>query len=141
MFLYFIHHSTFIIHNFTPFFIQNMRNSAIIMIAFVATLASLPFPLTAQSKNNSKTIDSGYAEVNQTKLYYEIAGKGEPLILIHGSFGDRRFWDLQFYALSKKYKVLRYDLRGFGRSQCSYRFFRNKKSTCMWSVIRKFCHH
>ncbi len=93
-----------------------MRNSAIIMIAFFATLASLPFPLAAQSKNNSKTIDSGYAEVNQTKLYYEIAGKGEPLILIHGSFGDRRFWDLQFNELSKKYKVLRYDLRGFGRS-------------------------
>src|SRR4030095_12265863 len=93
-----------------------MRNVAVIMIAFFATAASLPFPATAQSKTNSKTIDSGYAEVNKTKLYYEIAGKGEPLVLIHGSFGDRRFWDLQFYDLSKKYKVLRYDLRGFGRS-------------------------
>jgi 3-oxoadipate enol-lactonase len=93
-----------------------MRNVAVIMIAFFATVASLPFPATAQSKSNSKTVDSGYAEVNQTKLYYEIAGKGEPLVLIHGSFGDRRFWDLQFYDLSKKYKVLRYDLRGFGKS-------------------------
>jgi len=106
----------FIIKNFTPFIIQNMRNKAIIMIALFAALASLPFPLTAQSKSNFKTIDSGYAEVNKTKLYYEIAGKGESLVLIHGSFGDRRFWDLQFYDLSKKYKVLRYDLRGFGRS-------------------------
>jgi len=93
-----------------------MKNLAIIMIAFSSTVALLPFPVFAQSKSNSKTIDSGYAEVNNTKLYYEIAGKGEPLILIHGSFGDRRFWDLQFYDLSKKYKVLRYDLRGFGRS-------------------------
>jgi len=93
-----------------------MRNRAIIMIAFLARVISLPFPLTAQSKSNFKTVDSGYAEVNKTKLYYEIAGKGEPLVLIHGSFGDRRFWDLQFTELSKKYKVLRYDLRGFGRS-------------------------
>src|SRR5678815_1925512 len=92
------------------------RNIAIIMIAFIASGVSLPLPVIAQTSNDPKIIDSGYAEVNKTKLYYEIAGKGEPLVLIHGSFGDRRFWDLQFYDLSKKYKVLRYDLRGFGRS-------------------------
>jgi 3-oxoadipate enol-lactonase len=72
--------------------------------------------VTAQSKTVPKTIDSGYAEVNKTKLYYEITGKGEPLVLIHGSFGDRRFWGLQFMELSKKYKVLRYEVRGYGRS-------------------------
>ena len=61
-------------------------------------------------------IDTGYALVNGTKLYYEINGAGETLILIHGNFGDRRYWDLQFHELSKKYKVLRYDYRGYGRS-------------------------
>lgn len=93
-----------------------MRNIAITTIAFIATVISLPLLPNAQSKNDPGSSDSGYAEVNKTKLYYEIAGKGEPLVLIHGSFGDRRFWDLQFYDLSKKFKVLRYDLRGFGRS-------------------------
>src|SRR6185436_20780421 len=92
------------------------RNIAIIMIAFIASVVSLQLPVNAQASNDPKTIDSGYAEVNKTKLYYEIAGKGEPLVLIHGSFGDRRFWDLQFTELSKKYKVLRYDVRGYGRS-------------------------
>jgi len=62
------------------------------------------------------SFDSGYAEVKGTKLYYEIAGRGEAIVFIHGSFGDRRYWDLQFFELSKRYKVLRYDLRGFGRS-------------------------
>ena len=66
--------------------------------------------------NANEKIDSGYAEVNGTKLYYEMAGSGEAIILIHGSFGDRRFWDLQFAFLSKEHKVLRYDVRGFGRS-------------------------
>jgi pimeloyl-ACP methyl ester carboxylesterase len=72
--------------------------------------------LFGQSKAKRTTIDSGYAEVNNTRLYYEVEGKGEPIVFIHGSFGDRRFWDFQFRALSKKYKVLRYDLRGFGKS-------------------------
>jgi len=60
--------------------------------------------------------DSGYAEINGTKLYWETAGIGDAIVLIHGSFGDRRFWDFQFTALSKKYKVLRYDVRGYGKS-------------------------
>ena len=63
-----------------------------------------------------KAYDSGYANVNGTSLYYEIAGKGEPIVFIHGNFGDHRHWDLQFSELSKKYKVLRYDYRGYGRS-------------------------
>lgn len=86
------------------------------MIAFMAVMNLLPLLLVAQLKSDSKTIDSGYAEVNKTKLYYEIAGKGKPLVLIHGSFGDRRFWDLQFTELSKKFKVVRYDIRGYGKS-------------------------
>lgn len=72
--------------------------------------------LFAQIKSVSKTVDSGYAEVNNTKLYYEVAGKGEPIVFVHGSFGDRRFWDFQISDLSKKYKIVRYDLRGFGKS-------------------------
>lgn len=93
-----------------------MSNIAIIVIAFISTTVLLPFPVVAQSKSVQQTIDSGYAEVNKTKLYYEIAGNGEPLVLIHGSFGDRRFWGLQFMELSKKYRVLRYEVRGYGRS-------------------------
>ena len=69
-----------------------------------------------QLKTEYNTVDSGYAEVNNTRLYYEIAGKGQAIVFIHGSFGDRRFWDFQMSTLSKKYKVLRYDLRGFGKS-------------------------
>jgi pimeloyl-ACP methyl ester carboxylesterase len=65
---------------------------------------------------NGTKILNGYAEVNGTRLYYEVAGDGKPLVLIHGSFGDRHFWDFQFSELSKKYKVIRYDIRGYGKS-------------------------
>ena len=60
--------------------------------------------------------ESGLAEINGSKIYYEIAGIGEPLVLIHGWSFDTRCWDDQFDIFAKKYRVLRYDLRGFGRS-------------------------
>jgi 3-oxoadipate enol-lactonase len=61
-------------------------------------------------------IETGYADVNNTRLYYEIAGSGDTLVLIHGNFGDNRHWDGQFEALAKNHKVIRYDVRGYGRS-------------------------
>ncbi len=59
---------------------------------------------------------SGYAEVNETRLYYEIAGEGDTVILIHGFSLDVRQWNDQFEFLANQYRVLRYDLRGFGKS-------------------------
>ena len=59
---------------------------------------------------------SGLAEVNGTRLYYEMLGSGHPLVLIHGFSLDHRMWDGQFQALSRHYQVIRYDARGFGRS-------------------------
>ena len=63
-------------------------------------------------------IKSSYAQVNGTQLYYEVAGEGEPLILIHGGQLDRRMWDDQFAAFSTHYQVIRYDVRDYGLSTC-----------------------
>lgn len=60
--------------------------------------------------------ESGYIDVNGAKLYYEIAGAGAPLVLVHGFSLDRRMWDDQFAALTDGYRVVRYDVRGFGQS-------------------------
>jgi pimeloyl-ACP methyl ester carboxylesterase len=54
--------------------------------------------------------------VNGTRLYYEVAGSGHPLVLIHGFTLDTRMWDGQFDAFAKRYRVIRYDARGFGKS-------------------------
>jgi pimeloyl-ACP methyl ester carboxylesterase len=59
---------------------------------------------------------SGFADINRTQLYYEVAGSGTPLVLIHGFSLDHRMWDDQFQEFSKRFQVIRYDLRGFGRS-------------------------
>lgn len=61
-------------------------------------------------------IQKGFAEVNGTRLYYEIAGEGHPLVLNHGGLVDKHLWDDQFAEFAKHFKVIRYDFRGFGDS-------------------------
>lgn len=58
----------------------------------------------------------GLFAVNGTKLYYEIAGTGPPVVLIHGGWLNSSQWDEQFRLLSRNLRVLRYDMRGYGRS-------------------------
>jgi pimeloyl-ACP methyl ester carboxylesterase len=59
---------------------------------------------------------SGFAEVNGTKLYYEALGRGPAVVLVHGGLVDSRLWDDQMGPLSKSFRVVRYDQRGFGKS-------------------------
>lgn len=54
--------------------------------------------------------------VNDTHLYYEEAGVGPAVVLIHGFTLDTRMWDDQFLPLAQGFRVIRYDLRGFGCS-------------------------
>lgn len=58
----------------------------------------------------------GFLNVNGTRLYYESAGSGEAVVLLHGFTLDTRMWDDQFLPLAQHYRVIRYDLRGFGQS-------------------------
>jgi len=58
----------------------------------------------------------GFAEVNGAKLYYEVMGAGHPLVLLHEGIADSRMYDDQFNAFAQRYRVVRFDLRGFGQS-------------------------
>ena len=58
-----------------------------------------------------------FVETNDTKLYYEMMGEGHPLVLIHGGYMDRRMWDDQFAEFAQHYRVIRYDVRGFGKTE------------------------
>ncbi len=71
--------------------------------------------LTLLTSCSPKT-DSGFAEINGTKLYYEITGKGTPLIFLHGFTCDHRNWNPQLEFFSRKYQVITYDARGHGQS-------------------------
>ena len=66
--------------------------------------------------SDSGLVQTGFAPVNGTTLYYEVAGTGHPFILVHGHLLDRKSWDDQFGVFAKEYRVIRYDQRGFGDS-------------------------
>jgi pimeloyl-ACP methyl ester carboxylesterase len=58
-----------------------------------------------------------WADVNGARLYYEVAGEGHPLVLIHAGIAGSRMWDDQVAAFTHAFRVVRYDLRGFGQSE------------------------
>jgi 3-oxoadipate enol-lactonase len=68
-------------------------------------------------------LDSGFLELEGGKMYFEVAGSGHPLVLIHGGQMDLRMWDEQFALFSKSYRVIRYDFRGFGKSPAATKPF------------------
>jgi pimeloyl-ACP methyl ester carboxylesterase len=67
---------------------------------------------------------TGYADVNGTQLYYEAARQGYPqsdpaggsIVLIHAGLSDCRMWDDQFSAFAHHYRIVRFGVRGFGKS-------------------------
>ncbi len=57
------------------------------------------------------------ATVNGVALHHEIHGAGDPLVLVHGSWGDASRWDLVVPDLARTFRVLAYDRRGHSRSE------------------------
>ena len=68
---------------------------------------------------------TGVADVNGAQLFYEVKGTGQPLLLVHAGVADSRMWEAQFEAFSGVYQVIRFDLRGFGRSNLPSGSFSN----------------
>lgn len=82
----------------------------------VRALMFISMALLLACQGNAPESRTGFADVNGTQLYYEVSGQGEQLVLIHGWSFDSSCWDDQMEALTSRFEVLRYDLRGFGKS-------------------------
>ena len=85
-----------------------MKTSALLLLTFLA-ISSI---VNAQQKPAT-----GYAPINGLKMYYEIHGSGEPLVLLHGAFmaitDDWRQW---INELAKTHKVIAVEMQGHGRT-------------------------
>jgi 2-hydroxy-6-oxonona-2,4-dienedioate hydrolase len=62
-------------------------------------------------------IKSGFVNIVNAKIYYEMAGEGIPIVMIHAGVADSRQWDNEFTAFAERYQVIRYDMRGYGKSE------------------------
>ena len=70
--------------------------------------------------------EAGFLDVGSGRIYYELEGSGHPLLLIHGGLGSLRMWDAAAAAFAERYRVIRYDTRGFGRTETEDVEFSNR---------------
>jgi pimeloyl-ACP methyl ester carboxylesterase len=76
----------------------------------------LSIALFDQGKAFAQAPQSKFAEVNGVNLHYLIAGKGDPVVLLHGYAETSHMWLPLTSRLSDKHTVIAPDLRGFGQS-------------------------
>jgi pimeloyl-ACP methyl ester carboxylesterase len=85
-----------------------------IMVAFFLMVSSLV--LASPRDAVAQAPQSRVAEVNGVKLHYLIAGKGDPVVLLHGYAETGHMWRPLFPGLANNHTVIAPDLRGFGKS-------------------------
>lgn len=62
-------------------------------------------------------LGSGMAVINNARIHYQTAGEGQSFVMIHAGVADSRQWNNEFEYFAGRYRVLRYDLRGYGESE------------------------
>ena len=70
---------------------------------------------------------SGFAPVFNGELYFEVAGSGTPVLFIHAGVADCSMWDGQFTLFSQYFRVIRYDMRSYGKSHTETTEFSNRQ--------------
>lgn len=90
--------------------------SLLLTLVAVVAVACSPRGGPATSRTAALAVDTGRVVVPGSSLYYEAAGSGAPVILLHAGYLDRRMWDDQFLLFARSHRVIRYDARGLGRS-------------------------
>lgn len=84
-----------------------MFKSTVVVLALTALITTSAY---------SQAVKTGYAPVNGLKLYYEIHGAGEPLVLLHGGLGAIDMFGSNIAELAKVRQVIALDLQGHGRT-------------------------
>jgi len=80
----------------------------------IATALTLTFLGSTAAAQQPKT---GYAPVNGLKMYYEIHGQGDPVVLLHGAFMTiTNNWTDMIAQLSKSRQVIAVEMQGHGRT-------------------------
>lgn len=79
----------------------------LLALCVAAFLSSTAFAQAPQSK---------FAEVNGIRIHYLVAGKGDPIVLLHGFAQTSHMWQPLIKELAKNHTVIAPDLRGYGSS-------------------------
>jgi pimeloyl-ACP methyl ester carboxylesterase len=89
-----------------------MRSYILTLITAVTAASVLAAPASAADKS----VKSGRIEANGVNYYYEIYGKGEPLLLLHGGLGSIEMFEPALPTFATTREVIAVDLQGHGRT-------------------------
>lgn len=84
---------------------------AFIAVSIISLIPTINVTVQAQTQ-----IKDRFANVNGVKLHYLVAGKGDPVILLHGYAQNSHMWRPLMAVLAKTHTIIAPDLRGFGQS-------------------------
>jgi pimeloyl-ACP methyl ester carboxylesterase len=95
---------------------NQLRSFTQALFGILASVAAAAAVITSATAQEPIAINSRFAEVNGTRLHYLVAGKGDPVYLLHGYAQTSHMWRPLIAALARTHTVIAPDLRGFGDS-------------------------
>ena len=95
---------------------KRMRRTNIIASSVAGITLAATAQVFAETPATAVLKKTGYASVNGLKLYYEIHGSGEPLVLVHGGLGATDMFAVILPLLSNSRQVIAVDLQAHGRT-------------------------
>jgi pimeloyl-ACP methyl ester carboxylesterase len=100
---------------------SDVRDTGRQLVLTAAAVLAVPATAWAQEASAAR---SGYVEANGVNYYYEIHGRGEPLLLLHGGLGSIGMFEPVMPALADGREVIAVDLHGHGRTALGDRAIR-----------------
>ncbi len=58
----------------------------------------------------------GFIDFNAARIHYTSAGQGKALVFVHAAIADSRMWRAQVEHFSQRYRVITFDMRGYGQT-------------------------
>jgi 3-oxoadipate enol-lactonase len=93
-----------------------MMSVALFCVALAVATARQTTPRQPVQKLPPMEKHSGHVDVGDAKIYYEECGNGAAIVLLHDGLLHSVTWDSVWEPLCRKYHTVRYDRRGYGRS-------------------------